>query len=158
MNKIKNSFNRMLSRINTASIERENSENALVKGAYGIGAGAMAVAAASAPVLAKNTSDVDTGNGALDNIFGKLKLGLESVYKGFFAISTVAVFTVSAGCLVAKMISKNPKTIETASTWMKRAWIAYGALNCLVLIVKYIGELVGKDENSTESPWDGLDK
>ena len=155
MNKIKNSFNRMLSRINTASIERENSENALVKGAYGISAGAMAVAAASAPVLASN--EVETDNQALNNIFGKLKSGLKSLYKGFFAISTVAVFTVSAGCLVAKMISKNPKTIEMASSWMKRAWVAYGVLNCLVLIVKYIGELVGKNENSTDNPWDGID-
>lgn len=158
MNKIKNSFNRMLSRINTASIERENSENALVKGAYGISAGAMAVAAASAPVLAQNGNDVETDNQALNNIFGKLKSGLKSLYKGFFAISTVAVFTVSAGCLVAKMISKNPKTIEMAGSWMKRSWIAYGVLNCLVLIVKYIGELVGKNENNTENPWDGLDK
>lgn len=142
MSRIKNFVRKVFTKINTASIEREKSSNMAVKGAYGAFGAVTAIAVASPATF------------AIKNIFDKFKDALSNLYDNFITISVAAVATVTAGCLLTRLIAKNPRTVEMATEWMKRAWIAFLLLNLIKVIITYIQELAGvKDGAGPEKPW-----
>lgn len=114
---------------NNAVVEKEKSASGAVKAYYaGLAAvGAMAVSAS--PLF------------ALDNIFTKVSNSLKNIYNQVFTISTVVAVTFVAICLIIRMVSKNQRSVEEATSWAKRIVITWLILNLLSYFVAYGKEL-----------------
>ena len=110
-------------------VEKQNSNNGLVKGYYSALAAVGAVAAASAPVF------------AIGDIFDKVSDSLKSVYKEIFAFSCVVAITFIAICLIIRMVSKNQRSVEEATSWAKRIALTWLILNLLSYVLAYGEEL-----------------
>lgn len=141
MGKIKRFFGRAFSKMNTMSVEKENSSNVAVKSFYGTLGAATAVAAATPGVF------------ALSNLMSTVKKGLEDLFKALADISMPAVGVVTIGCLLTRVLAKNPRTVEMATEWLKRAWIAFFCINIIHLILDYIKELAGGKGKPTVPSW-----
>lgn len=114
---------------NNAVVEKEKSASGAVKAYYaGLAAvGAMAVSAS--PLF------------ALNNIFTKVSSSLKNIYNQVFTISTVVAVTFVAICLIIRMVSKNQRSVEEATSWAKRIVITWLILNLLNYFVAYGKEL-----------------
>lgn len=114
---------------NNAVVEKEKSASGAVKAYYaGLAAvGAMAVSAS--PLF------------ALNNIFTKVSSSLKNIYNQVFMISTVVAVTFVAICLIIRMVSKNQRSVEEATSWAKRIVITWLILNLLSYFVAYGKEL-----------------
>lgn len=114
---------------NNAVVEKEKSASGAVKAYYaGLAAvGAMAVSAS--PLF------------ALNNIFTKVSSSLKNIYDQVFTISTVVAVTFVAICLIIRMVSKNQRSVEEATSWAKRIVITWLILNLLSYFVAYGKEL-----------------
>lgn len=114
---------------NNAVVEKEKSASGAVKAYYaGLAAvGAMAVSAS--PLF------------ALNNIFTKVSSSLKNIYNQVFTISTVVAVTFVAICLIIRMVSKNQRSVEEATSWAKRIVITWLILNLLSYFVAYGKEL-----------------
>lgn len=114
---------------NNAVVEKEKSASGAVKAYYaGLAAvGAMAVSAS--PLF------------ALNNIFTKVSSSLKNIYNQILIISTVVAVTFVAICLIIRMVSKNQRSVEEATSWAKRIVITWLILNLLSYFVTYGKEL-----------------
>ena len=114
---------------NNAVVEKEKSASGAVKAYYaGLAAvGAMAVSAS--PLF------------ALNNIFTKVSSSLKNIYNQILIISTVVAVTFVAICLIIRMVSKNQRSVEEATSWAKRIVITWLILNLLNYFVTYGKEL-----------------
>ena len=63
------------------------------------------------------------------------------ISKRFNPLRGVAV-TVSAGALVVRMVSRNQRAVDEATSWLKRIVITWIVLNSLGFIVTYLQPLV----------------
>ena len=122
-------LSKLNAKANTAMVEKQNSNNGLVKGYYSALAAVGAVAAASAPVF------------AIGDIFDKVSDSLKSVYKEIIAISSVVAITFIAICLIIRMVSKNQRSVEEATSWAKRIALTWLILNLLSYVLAYGEEL-----------------
>ena len=120
---------KFLTKLNTAVVEKEKSANNLVKGYYAGLAALSAVVAASTPLF------------ALDNIFEKVSSSLKNVYTQIMTISSVVAITFIAICLIIRMVSKNQRSVEEATSWAKRITITWLILNLLSFFLAYGREL-----------------
>lgn len=130
---------KFLTKLNTAVVEKEKSANNIVKSYYAGLAALSAVVAASSPLF------------ALDNIFGKVSSSLKNVYGKIMGISSVVAITFIAVCLIIRMVSKNQRSVEEATSWAKRITITWLILNLLSFFLAYGKELteggqVGEDD------------
>lgn len=122
-------LSKLNAKANTAMVEKEKSANNVVKGYYSALAAVGAVAAASAPVF------------AIEDIFDKVSGSLKSVYKEIIAISSVVAITFIAICLIIRMVSKNQRSVEEATSWAKRIALTWLILNLLSYVLAYGEEL-----------------
>lgn len=137
-------LNKIESRLNTASVEKEQSSNSLVKAYYGL-VGFLATAAlATMPAAA---------NGGLKTIFEKVSASLKDVYKEVVGISTVVAVTFIAICLLIRMFSKNQRAVEEASAWIKRIAITWCILNGLAFFVTYFQDLIYEGGGPKKVDW-----
>lgn len=137
---------RIKSKLNTASIEKEQSSSKLVKMYYSL-VGFFAVAALA-------TSPAAAGNSGLKAIFDKVSASLKDIYGQVVGISTVVAVTFIAICLLVRMFSKNQRAVEEATAWIKRIAITWFILNTLAFFVKYFQELAyDKGSGPQEIPW-----
>ena len=120
---------KFLTKLNTAVVEKEKSANNLVKGYYAGLAALSAAVAASTPLF------------ALDNIFEKVSSSLKNVYTQIMTISSVVAITFIAICLIIRMVSKNQRSVEEATSWAKRITITWLILNLLSFFLAYGREL-----------------
>lgn len=130
---------KFLTKLNTAVVEKEKSANNIVKSYYAGLAALSAVVAASSPLF------------ALDNIFDKVSSSLKNVYGKIMGISSVVAITFIAVCLIIRMVSKNQRSVEEATSWAKRITITWLILNLLSFFLAYGKELtdggqVGEDD------------
>lgn len=65
-----------------------------------------------------------------------------SVYGKLVGISTLAGVLAVVVCLIWRMISANPKSVEVCNTWIKRIVITWIIINVLGFIINYIQPLV----------------
>ena len=131
-------FNKLSAKANTAVVEKENSASNIVRGYYAGLAAVGAVAAASSPLF------------ALQNIFSKVSSSLKNVYTQIMGISSVIAITFIAICLILRMVSKNQRTVEEATSWAKRITITWLVLNLLSFFLAYGRELT---QGGTVTNW-----
>ena len=58
------------------------------------------------------------------------------------AISTIVAVTVAAVALIVRMVSRNQRAVDEATSWLKRIVITWIVLNSLGFIVAYLQPLI----------------
>lgn len=98
---------------------------------------------------------------ALDSLFGQIETLATEIYGKLIAIAGILVGVVTVWCLIVRIINKNPRTIDEATQWMKRAWIAL----FIILVVGVGFQLVkqfsdetnkGAGVTDTSKPWEAV--
>ena len=90
---------------------------------------AVGMAAAVQPVFA-------------DTIWDRFSTILKDVYGQVVAISTIVAVTVAAIALLIRMISRNQRAVEEATSWLKRIVVTWIILNSLGFVVAYLQPLI----------------
>ena len=67
---------------------------------------------------------------------------MKDFYGKLIGISTVIAVTMSATALIVRMVSKNQRTVDEATAWIKRIIITWILLNSIGLIVAYLQPLI----------------
>ena len=67
---------------------------------------------------------------------------MKDVYGKLAGISTIVAVTAAAVALLVRMISRNQRAVDEASSWLKRIIIAWVVLNTLGFAVAYLQPLV----------------
>ena len=66
---------------------------------------------------------------------------MKDIYGELVAISTIVAVTVAAIALLVRMISRNQRAVDEATSWLKRIVITWIILNSLGFIVAYLQPL-----------------
>ena len=69
---------------------------------------------------------------------------MNDVYQKFVGLSTIAAALAIAICVLWRIFSANPRSVEICNSWIKRVVISWLVINVLGLIVNYAQEKVGK--------------
>ncbi len=91
---------------------------------------AAAMIASVAPVL------------AADSIWTRFSSIMKDVYGQIVGISTIVAVTVAAIALVVRMVSRNQRAVDEATSWLKRIVITWLVLNSLGFVVAYLQPLI----------------
>ena len=87
------------------------------------------------PVLA-----ADKGGG--DTIWNRFSTIMKDVYGEIVGISTIVGVTAAAIALIVRMISRNQRAVDEATSWLKRIVVTWIVLNSLGFIVAYLQPLI----------------
>ena len=105
----------------------------LMKNAYWSEVGMTSAAIlAMHPVMAEETVDM----------WSRFSTILQDVYGQIVAISTIVAVTVAAIALLVRMISRNQRAVEEATSWLKRIVVTWIILNSMGFIVAYLQPLI----------------
>lgn len=106
-----------------------------VKNAYWSTVGMTAAAMLSLQPAFATTAGTGT-------IWARFSTILKDVYGQIVAISTIVAVTVAAIALVVRMISRNQRAVDEATSWLKRIVVTWIILNSLGFIVAYLQPLI----------------
>ena len=67
---------------------------------------------------------------------------MKDIYGEVVAISTIVAVTVAAVALVVRMVSRNQRAVDEATSWLKRIVITWIILNSLGFVVAYLQPLI----------------
>lgn len=107
-------------------------QNPLVTAYWTVFSSAMAIMATVAPVFAEDA-----------DIFARIKTMLMDIYDKIFGITTVIAVLAATVALVMRMTSSNQRTVDTATTWLKRIIISWVLINSMTYIVTYLNTNLG---------------
>ena len=79
---------------------------------------------------------------ANDTIWDRFTTIMKDIYGQVAGISTIVAVTAAAVALLVRMISRNQRTVDEATAWLKRIVVAWIVLNSLGFIVAYLQPLV----------------
>ena len=82
-----------------------------------------------------------TGTGT-STIWNRFSTILKDVYGQVVAISTIVAVTVAAIALLIRMVSRNNRAVEEATSWLKRIVVTWIILNSLGFVVAYLQPLI----------------
>lgn len=77
-----------------------------------------------------------------DTIFDRISTIVSDIYGQIVAISTIVAVTVASIALIIRMISRNQRAVDEATSWLKRIVVAWVVLNSLGFVVAYLQPLV----------------
>ena len=92
-----------------------------------------------------------------DSIFDRIRSIVTDIYGQIVAISTIVAVTVASIALIVRMISRNQRAVDEATSWLKRIVVAWIILNSLGFVVAYLQPLVAGGQY-TRSGRNGGDK
>lgn len=67
---------------------------------------------------------------------------MKDVYGQLVGISTIVAVTAAAIALIVRMVSRNQRAVDEATSWLKRIVITWIVLNSLGFIVAYLKPLI----------------
>ncbi|MDR3314387.1 MAG: hypothetical protein LBS96_08030 [Oscillospiraceae bacterium] len=79
---------------------------------------------------------------AADPIWDKFSTMMQDFYGKILGVSTIVAVTTAAIALVIRMVLRNQRAVDEATTWLKRIVMTWVILNTLGFIVAYIQPLV----------------
>lgn len=82
------------------------------------------------------------GEKKADTIWSRFSTIMKDVYGEIVGISTIVGVTAAAIALVIRMVSRNQRAVDEATSWLKRIVITWIVLNCLGFIVAYLQPLI----------------
>ena len=77
-----------------------------------------------------------------DTIWDRFSTIMQDIYGQIVAISTIVAVTVAAIALLVRMISRNQRAVDEATSWLKRIVVTWIILNSLGFIVAYLQPLI----------------
>lgn len=90
---------------------------------------------------------------AIKGIGTSLKKVFEEIYKQALVVVTLIACAIIAVCLILRMLSKNPRTAEEATSWAKRVFFTWIVFLLISVLIKF-GTSLAKDAGaSTKTPW-----
>ena len=108
----------------------------------GLGAGASALTLMNATVESK-----------INSLFSMLTHALKALYKGLRGIILIVGSVVIVYCLVLRMVSKNPRSVDEATQWIKRVLITMVVFFVLGWVIDIIGSVGTTVGSNTAQPW-----
>lgn len=75
---------------------------------------------------------------AADTIWTKFSEVMKDIYGKLLGISTIIAVTAATIALLVRMISRNQRAVDEATTWLKRIVVTWIILNCLGFIIAYL--------------------
>ena len=75
-------------------------------------------------------------------IWDRFSAIMQDIYGQIVAISTIVAVTVAAIALLVRMISRNQRAVDEATSWLKRIVVTWIILNSLGFIVAYLQPLI----------------
>ena len=77
-----------------------------------------------------------------DTIWTRFSTIMKDVYGQLVTISTIVAVTAAAIALLVRMISRNQRSVDEATSWLKRIVITWIILNSLGFVVAYLQPLI----------------
>ena len=77
-----------------------------------------------------------------ESIFDRFSTIMKDVYGELVGISTIVGVTAAAVALLVRMISRNQRAVDEASSWLKRIIVTWVVLNTLGFAVAYLQPLI----------------
>lgn len=77
-----------------------------------------------------------------DTIWDRFSAIMRDVYGQLVGISTIVAVTVAAIALIVRMVSRNQRAVDEATSWLKRIVVTWIVLNSLGFIVAYLQPLI----------------
>ena len=77
-----------------------------------------------------------------ETIWDRFSTIMQDIYGQLVAISTIVAVTVAAIALIVRMVSRNQRAVDEATSWLKRIVITWIVLNTLGFIVAYLQPLI----------------
>lgn len=93
------------------------------------------VGAASATILSVQPVMAET-------IWDRFSTIMRDIYGQLVGISTIVAVTVAAIALLVRMVSRNQRAVDEATSWLKRVVVTWIILNTLGFIVAYLQPLI----------------
>lgn len=76
---------------------------------------------------------------AADNtIWTQVSAAVKDVYGQILGISTLVAVTAAAVALIVRMVSRNQRAVDEATSWLKRIVITWIILNSLGFVIAYL--------------------
>ena len=79
---------------------------------------------------------------AAESIWDRFSKIMQDIYGQLVAISTIVAVTVAAVALIVRMVSRNQRAVDEATSWLKRIVVTWIVLNTLGFIVAYLQPLI----------------
>lgn len=77
-----------------------------------------------------------------DDIWSRFSTIIKDVYGELVGISTIVAVTAAAVALLIRMISRNQRAVDEATSWLKRIIVTWLVLNTLGFAVAYLQPLI----------------
>lgn len=77
-----------------------------------------------------------------ESIFDRFSKIMKDVYSQLVGISTIVAVTAAAVALLVRMISRNQRAVDEATSWLKRIIVTWIVLNTLGFAVAYLQPLI----------------
>lgn len=77
-----------------------------------------------------------------DTIWNRFSTIMKDVYGEIVGISTIVAVTAAAIALLVRMISRNQRAVDEATSWLKRIVVTWIVLNSLGFVVAYLQPLI----------------
>jgi len=77
-----------------------------------------------------------------DTIWDRFSTIMKDVYGQLVGISTIVAVTAAAIALLVRMISRNQRAVDEATSWLKRIVIAWVVLNTLGFFIAYLQQYI----------------
>ena len=77
-----------------------------------------------------------------DDIWSRFSTIMKDVYGELVGISTIEAVTAAAVALLIRMISRNQRAVDEATSWLKRIIVTWLVLNTLGFAVAYLQPLI----------------
>lgn len=77
-----------------------------------------------------------------ETIWDRFSAIMQDIYGQLVAISTIVAVTAAAIALIVRMISRNQRAVDEATSWLKRIVVTWIVLNTLGFIVAYLQPLI----------------
>lgn len=121
----------LLSKIETEveNMERDTLSNRLRTAYWSLVAVGCGLLVSVRPVLA-------------ETIWDRFSSIMQDIYGQVVAISTIVAVTVAAIALIVRMVSRNQRAVDEATSWLKRIVVTWIVLNTLGFIVAYLQPLI----------------
>lgn len=97
------------------------------------------VAMASSAIISMQPIYAAVGGG---DIWSRFSAIMKDIYGQLVGISTIVAVTAAAVALLVRMISRNQRAVDEASSWLKRIIVTWVVLNTLGFAVAYLQPLI----------------
>lgn len=77
-----------------------------------------------------------------DTVWNRFSTIMKDVYGKLVGISTIVAVTAAVVALIVRMVSRNQRAVDEATSWLKRIVVTWIVLNSLGFIVAYLQPLI----------------